>query len=80
MPTAPPCHRYPPDLWFAEQPEDVERAKTLCQSCPLAQACLDGALQRGEPWGVWGGQLLADGAIVAHKRGRGRPRKNPTAA
>jgi WhiB family redox-sensing transcriptional regulator len=43
----------------------------------LADACLAGALERAESWGVWGGQLLVDGVIVAIKRGRGRPPKHP---
>ncbi|GAA2804102.1 hypothetical protein GCM10020219_089640 [Nonomuraea dietziae] len=29
-----PC-RTDPDLWFAESPEDVEFAKTLCGGCPI---------------------------------------------
>ena len=36
-----------------------------------------GALDRREPWGVWGGQLLIAGVVVARKRPRGRPRKHP---
>ena len=68
------------DLWFAERPEDVDVAKALCGVCPLREQCLAGALERREPWGVWGGQLLLDGAVIAHKRGRGRPRKQPAAA
>jgi len=43
-------------------------------------ACLAGALHRGEPWGVWGGELLLRGAIVPTKRARGRPRKSELAA
>ena len=74
-----PCRANDPDLWFAESPADVETAKALCASCPLRGACLDGALERGEPWGVWGGQLLVDGGVVAAKRPRGRPRKHPVA-
>ena len=42
--------------------------------------CLAGALDRQEPWGVWGGQLFIQGVVVARKRPRGRPRKNPVAA
>ncbi|NAZ76481.1 WhiB family transcriptional regulator [Kineococcus sp. T13] len=75
-----PCRRYDPELWFAEKPEDVELAKSLCQDCPLANACLTGALERTEPWGVWGGQLVVSGVVVPRKRPRGRPRKHPVAA
>jgi WhiB family redox-sensing transcriptional regulator len=58
----------------------VERAKAMCRGCPARIACLAGALERGEPWGVWGGELLISGAIVAHKRARGRPVKTDVAA
>ena len=75
-----PCHDFGGDLWFAERPEDVDVAKALCGVCPLREQCLAGALERREPWGVWGGQLLLDGVVIAHKRGRGRPRKQPAAA
>ena len=64
-----------PELFFAEAPSDVEAAKALCQGCPVRGACLEGALERREPWGVWGGELLLRGAIVPRKRPRGRPRK-----
>jgi WhiB family transcriptional regulator, redox-sensing transcriptional regulator len=66
-----------PDLFFAEEPEDVRRAKALCRACPIRSACLAGALERGEPYGVWGGALLLRGVITADKRPRGRPRKSP---
>lgn len=63
------------DLWFAERGDDVERAKAMCRECPLRAECLDGAIRRHEPWGVWGGEVFVDGVVVARKRGRGRPRK-----
>jgi len=75
-----PCRVNDAELFFAESPSDVELAKTLCQACPVRIECLAGALERQEPWGVWGGELLVSGAIVARKRPRGRPRKNPVAA
>ncbi len=75
-----PCRDGDAELWFAERPEDVEFARTLCGLCPARAQCLAGALERQEPWGVWGGQLFVQGAIVARKRPRGRPRKNPVAA
>ncbi len=64
-----------PELFFAESPQDVEQAKALCRGCRARLACLAGALERREPCGVWGGELLMHGAIVPRKRPRGRPRK-----
>ncbi|MDX3239757.1 WhiB family transcriptional regulator [Streptomyces sp. ME03-5709C] len=70
------CKNHPrPDLWFAEPSEsggwaDVEEAKRHCYRCPAMTPCLTGALERGEPFGVWGG-LLPDErrAMVRHKGG-----------
>ncbi|MBV9380563.1 MAG: WhiB family transcriptional regulator [Streptosporangiaceae bacterium] len=67
-----------PELFFAEAPQDVEAAKALCRGCRVRLACLAGALERREPWGVWGGELLLRGTIVPRKRPRGRPRKSDT--
>ncbi len=75
-----PCHVYDPDLWFAEAPADLERAKTLCAACPVRRQCLAAALERAEPLGVWGGEILDRGSIVSSKRPRGRPRKDVVAA
>jgi WhiB family redox-sensing transcriptional regulator len=75
-----PCRVFDSELWFAESPADVERAKTLCHDCPVRTACLAGALERHEPWGVWGGELFAAGVVVPRKRPRGRPRKCVVAA
>jgi WhiB family transcriptional regulator, redox-sensing transcriptional regulator len=69
-----------PDLFFAELPEDVELAKSLCRGCPARIACLSGAVERREPWGVWGGELFLRGEVVPRKRPRGRPRKDEAAA
>lgn len=74
-----PCRSGDADLWFAEAPADLERAKRLCADCPARAACLAGALAREEPWGVWGGEIFERGVVVAKKRPRGRPRKNVSA-
>jgi WhiB family transcriptional regulator, redox-sensing transcriptional regulator len=70
-----PCRVQDPDLWFAESPALLEQAKTHCAQCPIRSACLAGALDRGEPWGVWGGEIFDHGVVIARKRPRGRPRK-----
>ena len=75
-----PCHREDPELFFADTPGEINIAKALCTTCPVVAECLAGALDRREPWGVWGGQLFQQGAVIAQKRPRGRPRKNPVAA
>ena len=64
-------------LFFSEDEFDIARAKAICKKCGLAGACLSGALERAEVYGVWGGELVVDGVIVAVKRGRGRPPKTP---
>jgi WhiB family redox-sensing transcriptional regulator len=71
-----PCRSYhDPDLWFAESPAELERAKQLCTDCPIRLACLDSALSRQEPWGVWGGEIVEHGVVIPRKRPRGRPSK-----
>ncbi|OBB63047.1 MULTISPECIES: WhiB family transcriptional regulator [unclassified Mycobacterium] len=75
-----PCHTGDPDLWFAETPADLERAKALCAGCPIRRQCLASALERAEPWGVWGGEIIDRGSILGFKRPRGRPRKDGVAA
>ena len=64
-------------LFFADDPLSTARAKAICSKCKLAESCLEGALARAEPWGVWGGELIESGRIVLNKRPRGRPPKHP---
>jgi WhiB family redox-sensing transcriptional regulator len=71
-----PCQVNDPDLWFAEAPADLDRAKALCADCPVRAQCLAGALARHEPWGVWGGEIFERGLVIPRKRPRGRPRKD----
>lgn len=75
-----PCRVNDPELFFADSPADVEYAKTLCLDCPARLECLTGALERREPWGVWGGEWFVQGVVVPRKRPRGRPRKSEVAA
>ncbi|WP_460545374.1 WhiB family transcriptional regulator [Glycomyces halotolerans] len=74
-----PCREYDADLWFSESPTELEFAKALCTDCPVRVECLAGALERHEPWGVWGGEIFEKGGVVARKRPRGRPRKDAAA-
>ncbi|WP_084216919.1 WhiB family transcriptional regulator [Pseudonocardia spinosispora] len=71
--TRTPCSKSDPELWFAERPAELNLAKALCAQCPIKAACLAEALERAEPWGVWGGEIVQEGVVLAYKRGRGRP-------
>ena len=63
-------------LFFSDSLDAIGRAKEICRGCSEVEPCLRGALARREPAGVWGGELFANGMILANKRRRGRPRKD----
>ena len=65
------------DLFFSDSIPDIRAAKAICRECRLAELCLAAATDRKEPWGVWGGQLFQNGKVLAVKRPRGRPPKDP---
>ena len=73
------CRRIPgaDELFFSEELQDIAAAKQVCTDCPVIAPCLEGAIARSEPCGVWGGQLFLNGRILANKRRRGRPPKHP---
>jgi hypothetical protein len=64
-------------LFFSDEVLEIARAKAICAKCALREQCLADALEREEPWGVWGGELLSGGRIVFNKRPGGRPPKRP---
>jgi len=70
-----PCQRENAQLWFSDLPSDLELAKVHCRRCPIRGLCLAGALERREPYGVWGGEILHRGTITPRKTPRGRPPK-----
>jgi WhiB family redox-sensing transcriptional regulator len=75
-----PCHVADPELFYSETDQGIAQAKALCAGCPVRNKCLDGALSRQEPCGVWGGQLIEDGVIIERKRRAGRPPRQVIAA
>ena len=76
-----PCQREDPELWFSEQPADLEQAKAHCRLCPVRGFCLSGAVERREPHGS-GAVRSSTAARLRRRRGRGaapgpRSRKEP---
>lgn len=66
-------------LFFSDELQDIAAAKRICAGCPVIGECLQGAMARREPLGVWGGQLFLNGRILTSKRRRGRPPRIPRA-
>lgn len=64
-------------LFFSTDDLDVARAKAICSRCEMATECLNGAMDRREVYGVWGGTLLIDGIPTRLPPRRGRPSLEP---
>jgi WhiB family redox-sensing transcriptional regulator len=52
----------------SELPGELDHAKASCQQYSLRTACLVGAIERAKPYGVWGGEIIHQGAIIARER------------
>ena len=63
------------DVFFSEAPGKIAQAKSICAECPIRESCLEGALKRREPCGVWGGELVCNGHVVTHRTQH--PRRQP---
>ena len=50
----------------------IDQAKAICAGCPRRESCLEGALERREPWGVWGGELFRNGHVLTNRKRRSR--------
>lgn len=48
------CRGMGPDPFFPMPGESTERARAVCETCPVTAECLDEALERPAV-GVWGG-------------------------
>ncbi|WP_371851625.1 WhiB family transcriptional regulator [Rhodococcus koreensis] len=51
-----------------------ERARRICEDCPVLGRCRDHALAAGEPYGIWGGMTETDRRRHAHRLRRGEHR------
>lgn len=70
------CRNYPQEWWYGGpdgKPQSarlLSKAKSMCELCECRRDCLITALQRNEPYGVWGGYTRAErAAAMRHVRG-----------
>jgi WhiB family redox-sensing transcriptional regulator len=52
-----------------EKRKKIEKAKSICNACPVKKECLDHSLSAPEIYGVWGG--LSEDERILLLRGRG---------
>lgn len=65
-----PCRDVDPDLFYADSPAETECAKRVCLSCVRRLECLQGALDRAEEWGVYGGTDPDERRAMLRSHGR----------
>lgn len=49
------CRLHPPAVFFPSDGAGVDRARAICGRCPVAERCLEYALENRIEHGVWGG-------------------------
>jgi WhiB family redox-sensing transcriptional regulator len=49
------CRNYPPAVFFPSDGVGVDRARKICNGCPVLGTCLEYALTERIEHGVWGG-------------------------
>lgn len=64
------CTDSDPDLFFPEygEPEKVQAAQRICAHCPVSRLCLKYALDRREPYGIFGGKTPQQRTYILKKR------------
>lgn len=59
--------------WYGETRREIAAVKAVCAECPVQVTCLQDALDRREPWGVWGGLDPDERAEYAKQLGQAQP-------
>jgi WhiB family redox-sensing transcriptional regulator len=62
------CRATDPDLFFSDNPADVDQAKQTCSGCPARGDCLSYALAHEIEFGVWGGSTPEERQTLRNTR------------
>ncbi len=55
------CRDVPdPDVFYPSSGQTGDKAKAICQECPVRAVCLEWALDTGEAFGIWGGHTARE--------------------
>ena len=74
------CRDYDNILFFGPDQGESEiekqareaRAKMVCQGCPVAEPCLEFAMETNQKYGIWGGLTDKERASLKRRRARAR--------
>jgi len=65
------CRESGPAVFYTSQPGpnlDTQTAKQVCRSCVVREDCLWDAIDRQEPFGIWGGLTVRQRERFIRKR------------
>jgi WhiB family redox-sensing transcriptional regulator len=66
------CRGMDPAIWYPSPDVDEKSwAIAICAKCPVRRQCLDHALQRREPLGIWGGKTAGQRRGIVARRALG---------
>ncbi|MFI0240347.1 WhiB family transcriptional regulator [Streptomyces sp. NPDC016845] len=81
------CRGMDPDLFFPIGNStgfavlvQIDEAKEVCRTCPVARQCLRWAMDAGAVDGIWGGTTEEERRAVRRRGALGRPGPETTAA
>lgn len=50
------CKEIGVEVFFPDDPAEIDKVFEVCDNCPVRGECLDYAIENEEVWGVWGGK------------------------
>jgi WhiB family redox-sensing transcriptional regulator len=62
------CRSASTDTFYPASDTDADPAKAICATCRVAEQCLEYALARREPEGIWGGRTFAERRSIIRRR------------
>ncbi|MGH9019764.1 MAG: WhiB family transcriptional regulator [Acidimicrobiales bacterium] len=66
------CREYPAGVFFPRDGLGVIKAQRICATCPVADQCLEYAIDNHVDHGVWGGKSERERRRIARARRRSR--------
>ena len=62
------CQGLDSEIFYPVAEDDSERAKEICEGCPVREACLEHALANREQDGIWGGATAKERRRMIRQR------------